>query len=230
MNELGRSQYGVRTALTIREFSRINDQEQRRFDKLLEENGKLFKHEESLAESLSGTLVAGSGPIPPNPCQILAKDGIVVVIGTVGFVATEFPHYVLTVDRVPVIKLEEVKPGVIAPVMDVRDKDGRIVARLEKNGYVIGNHLAVQRPHPSTLIVLDEYGDEAINIQFANEHVIKISGHVDYRGHDIELEKYLGGLTNFCVLRAPNLHNITGADINIHSEALLGSDPKAVQN
>jgi len=47
--------------------------------------------------------------------------------------------------------------------MDVKGEDGRLIARLNGNGFVINrnNYLEMQRPDRTRLIVYDQNGNEA---------------------------------------------------------------------
>jgi len=66
--------------------------------------------------------------------------------------------------------------------MDVRDPTGKIVARLDKSGCLIGSRLAIQRPDKSTLVVIDEYGVEALNIHYLNPSALSVNGYLNFNG------------------------------------------------
>ena len=188
---------------TMSEFSRVNEAEQKRFEALAKRDDALFNHEEKLAESFSGKIVAGSAPTPPNACGTNIPEGTVVVaIGTSAFKVTVFPHTVLVINGRPALELVRLNQDVIAPVLDVRGQDGRIVARFDEDGYVVGNHLAVKRPDSSTLSVIDEFGKEAINIKYPNKHIIVIKGSMNYNGKEVNLSRI--GLSNICLINRGN--------------------------
>jgi hypothetical protein len=66
--------------------------------------------------------------------------------------------------------------GNIALTGDVKGRDGRIIVRLDSRGYVI-NHsgfLEVNKDQHS-LRISDDYGDEALNLKYANRQVIEVS-------------------------------------------------------
>ena len=169
---------------TMQKFAQTNMAEQRRFSALVKQDKELFAHEEELAESFSGKLVAGSVPTPANGCDgsSIPPNALLVLLanGNTAY-GSRFPHSVFAVNGETLLKLVEISPGVIAPVMDIRGRDGKIIARFDESGFVIGNRLAVERPDASTLKVLDEYGDEAVSMHFLNPHAISISGFFFYR-------------------------------------------------
>jgi hypothetical protein len=176
-------------------FSRISTDEEKRFNALVDQNEKLFAHEEELAESYSGKLVADRLPTPANPCSRMPMLGAtpsaprptIVIFGDNATRFTRYPHVLLSVDDKPLIQFDQTSPGVVVPIMDVHGRDGRIIARFDKSGFVVGSRLAVIRPDKSTLIVIDDYGDEAVNIHYLNPEAITISGFMFYKGMEIPL-------------------------------------------
>ncbi|WP_114207850.1 hypothetical protein [Acidisarcina polymorpha] len=164
---------------TIDDLSQTNHQERRRFRALVTQNKKLFEHEEQLAESYSGRITAGKMVTPHNGCEGKAPPGSTLILypDYTGF-ADHFPYTVLEVNGRPQFQLKQVSPGVITPILDIRDADDKIIARFDENGFVVGRRLSVSRPNPSTLIVIDEYGNEAINISYFNDHAISLSRYI----------------------------------------------------
>jgi hypothetical protein len=193
---LSQQQFGA----TMKQFSQTNAKQQSQFNALVKKDEELSKHEEQLAESLSGKLVAGSLPTPANGCSDarVPPNALMVLLpnGNTAF-SNHFPHTVFKVNGETLLKLIELSPGVVAPVMDVRGRDGKIIARFDESGFLIGSRLAVKRPDPSTLSVLDEYGEEAINIHFLNPHAIAISGYFAYQGKEVPIS-LPPWMTNFC--------------------------------
>jgi hypothetical protein len=97
----------------------------------------------------------------------------------------EFPHTVLMTGEIKVLQLDRLPSGNLMPILDVIGQDGTILARFDRDGYVLGSHLVIKRPDKSTLIVVDKYGEEAIDIQYLNPHAIKISGHLFDKGQEV---------------------------------------------
>jgi hypothetical protein len=134
------------------------------FDGVLGKEQKLYEREEELAESYSGSLIAGNTPTPTNGCEKNLPPSATTIIfpNQNGSFTTSYPHTVLMVNGRPMLRLIEVSPGVITPLMDIRDPDGKIIVRFDGSGFVVGRRLSVQRPDLSTLVVDDEYGEQAL--------------------------------------------------------------------
>lgn len=193
---------------TMSEFSQTNKRENDRFKALVEQDKKLFHHEESLAESLSGVLVPGHYSTPSNPCSGQAPaSATFVFMGSNATYLTRFPYTVLAVNGKPVFQIDRHPSGLIFPIVDVRGKDGRIIARLDGDGYVIGNRLQVKRPDPSTLIVIDDYGETTVSVRILNKNSIEISGHLFYRDKELPLG-FASIFTESCISGGDTAENI----------------------
>jgi hypothetical protein len=68
--------------------------------------------------------------------------------------------------------------------VDIRSSDGKIIARLDGNGFVVNEHnsLAMKRVDLSSLIVEDEYGREVLNARYLNPHAFRLTGVLQYPG------------------------------------------------
>jgi hypothetical protein len=67
----------------------------------------------------------------------------------------------------------------IALYMDILGRDGKIIARFDETGRFIvspGHTLSMERKDKSSLEITDEFGDEVLNVHYANRQLIKISG------------------------------------------------------
>lgn len=74
--------------------------------------------------------------------------------------------------------------------------------RLDEGGFIVNrnNYLEMKRPNRSTLVVVDQYGTEVLNMRYINEKALKINGLLAYPGlGDIPLEPR--HLRNFCAYR-----------------------------
>lgn len=78
----------------------------------------------------------------------------------------------------PILVVERDSRGGIALDLDVRSKDGKIVARIKRNYFVLNgnNILTKRRPDRSTLIVTDQEGTEVLNVKYLNPHAINLLG------------------------------------------------------
>lgn len=78
----------------------------------------------------------------------------------------------------PVISLDALTDGSLVVIADIRDKDDKIIVRMDKNGFAINpnNYFSIKRPDKSTVIVLDQYGTEALRAHYSNPHSFRITG------------------------------------------------------
>ena len=83
----------------------------------------------------------------------------------------------LTLDRDP-------KNRGINVTMDVFGADEKIVVGIEKNEFTVNpnNYYRMKRPDKSTLVVLDQYKKEVLNIRYLNRRAIKLSALLYYPG------------------------------------------------
>jgi hypothetical protein len=75
----------------------------------------------------------------------------------------------------------------LAIYMDIHSKDGKIIARFDEKGKFIVNQenkLFMERPDKSSLRVVDEYGNEVLNVQYLNKELMKISGIIQLPGRE----------------------------------------------
>jgi hypothetical protein len=117
------------------------------------------------------------------------------MFGSNSTLVRDFPFYVLSSATLgPLITLKRSSDGLVVIVMDVKDKDGKVVVRLDDNGYVIGSRLLISRPDKSTLVVYDEYGQKAIEVHYLNEHVLVFGGYIYVRGQQYRFGAIGGGI------------------------------------
>ncbi len=202
---------------TTNQFDQINGGEQRRFDALID-------HEEKLAESLNGTLVPGNEPTPANNCpdEEIPPKSVRVFIGDAKVqnvnVVDRFPSVVLARARpgtaphipgiareevllggspsnsVPVVTLDRAVGGEVTVTLDMRYSDGKIIARMDQNGFVVNRNAILEvKKEKSRLQIFDEYGDEVLDIQYFNPQAIGVSGKGIGLGQT---------MTRFCAMRA----------------------------
>ena len=171
---------------TMKQFSATNRDESVRFNALVEEDKKLFAHEEDIAESLSGTLSPGNEPIPPDVKACGGENGegiregdIVLLYDDRKILITNQPLPLVVVgsrSKGPLLTLNRSPDGNIFPTGDVRGLDNKIIVRLNSQGYVV-NHsgfLEVTKDK-HTLTVVDDYGIEIFKVQYLNPRMISIS-------------------------------------------------------
>jgi len=75
----------------------------------------------------------------------------------------------------------------IALYMDILGRDGKIIARFDDRGKFIvspNQTLEMVRDDKSSLKIIDEFGDEVLNVRYANRQLIKISGIIRLPGRE----------------------------------------------
>jgi hypothetical protein len=167
---------------TVKLFIDAQQHEAREFRGVLAKQQQLYEHEEQVAESLNGQLIPANEKTPPNACPPVPSDGAIVMVGDLkaqnASVFSKFPHTIIVSERRgPVLVVDKTPSGSLALVLDLRSNDGKIIARIDKNGFVLNrnNYLEVKRDK-SSLIIIDEYGTEVLNIRYINSRAIAVSG------------------------------------------------------
>jgi hypothetical protein len=171
---------------TMSEFSQTNSREEKRFNALVGQDERLFAHEQQLAESLNGTLLPSNEPMPSVSCGVVPPRGALLLLGdgaqANALIINSFPHTVVGIMRsgspiIPVMSLDRSPNGALSVLLDVRSRDGKIIVRLNRDGFVVNrnNYLEMKRDR-SHLLVIDEYGSEVLRVQYRNPKVISVSG------------------------------------------------------
>jgi hypothetical protein len=161
---------------TMQEFSKNEDANQTRFD-------KLFDHEEQLSEAQTGILFPANEPTPANNCQLpLAPGAVLVMLGN------EEQHNAAVLLKLPGVVLDNSGAGIklsvvrgkgksIGILLDMRSSDGKLIARMNEEGYVINrnNTLEIKKDR-STLRVVDLYGENVLDVAYLNPTTISVKG------------------------------------------------------
>jgi hypothetical protein len=175
-------------AQTFREFLIQDKHENARFYELLGKQESLFKRQEELSKSLGGRLLPGNQPFT-HLCEA-PKGSVVVLYGDhMGSIVSTFPHLVVASRHLgPFISLDRSWDGSIRVLMDVRSEDRKIIVRLDEDGFVVNrsNSLEVKTDR-SSLSVIDEYGDEVLNIRYLNPREISVSGTLQFGKEKVSL-------------------------------------------
>ncbi len=155
-------------------------------------NNKVGNTYNTKADSLSGKLVPGHDPTPDNNCRKGSSDSVLVFLGQEdshnAVLVDQFPHTVLALgdpqrNLFPVLRLERLTNGELIVDLDIRSHDGKIITRLDKDGFVVNgnNVLKMQKdPQGHYLKVIDQYGKEALNIKYINRGAISLRGVLDF--------------------------------------------------
>lgn len=133
---------------------------------------------------LKGWLEPGNWATPANICggDGTAPKGVTMLfLGTHNVVheVNRFPHTVLLINGRQSLVLDKSTDGRIAPILDIKSPDGKIVVRMNNDdGFVVNpnNALEFRRPDVSSLIVIDQYGREVLNARYLNRQAFKLTG------------------------------------------------------
>ena len=135
-------------------------------------------------EALEDWLYPASDPDPPCSTMFpLPNNAIALYLGNSRLVAgkrVSMWSVINPQDRriaTPLLIVEH-DADRVALDLDVRGKDGKIIARIRRNYFVINqnNILTKKRPDRSTLIVTDQDGTEVLKVRYLNLHAIHLLG------------------------------------------------------
>jgi hypothetical protein len=166
-------------------------QDRSQFQTLLATQQALFDHEQALVESLSGKLVPASDPTPNTACGDMGSDDVLILLGDTNAAMTNnFPHAIMQVHGRDVISVDKDLGGTVVINMEIRGVDNKIIARLDRSGFVVNRNseLQVLRPDRSTLTVEDEYGTRVLYARFMNPRVIALRGIMRAQGLGIPID------------------------------------------
>ena len=107
--------------------------------------------------------------MPMTVCKGMGSDDVIVLLGESNAAMTNiFPHTIIRVRGHDVISVDKDSAGALVIDMEIRGVDNKIIARLNKSGFVVNRNseLQVLRPDASTLVVEDEYGTRALYVRF----------------------------------------------------------------
>jgi hypothetical protein len=170
------------------------------------------RHELSL---LRGWLYPAGDPLPStNACtKSLTKNGLLVFFSS-NFVGggDRFPHTVLRVKGKDVILLDRSPDGSVGISLDLFGRDGRIIAKIEKGRFTVNqnNILEMVRKDRSSLRIVDQTGNQVLNIRYFNPQAIWVDAAIHYPGYPYIITLHGSGL------EATNCAYNSGlADVNI---------------
>lgn len=139
-------------------------------------------HERKIEYQLTlwkGRLEPDSLPTPDNACSGFNKNTsqfMTLLLGDDAAYADQFPHTVIMVRGKDELVLDKDGEGRIAVTVNIFDKDGRVVAFFERGEFQVNqsNVSAISRPDLHTLIVTDEYKNEALYVHYLNKNTLHI--------------------------------------------------------
>jgi hypothetical protein len=152
-----------------------------KFGDVFRKEQELFDHEEELAEALRGKLTPGNDPTPANYCDPPQVGDVVVMFGNEEqhntALVSRFPHIVLeSRAHGPVVTLDR-DGALVAVVLDMKSADGKIIARLNSNGWVVNrNNVLSANKDAHGLEILDEFGADVLSVRYLNPQAISVKG------------------------------------------------------
>jgi hypothetical protein len=182
-----------RFATTIRTIVESQREDKRQFASLLKQQQALFEHEDALAAALNGKLVPANDPIPDTYCRSpLPSNSVLVMIGDESqhnaSLVSRFPHTVYANEFGPVVSIDRSTDGSIAVLLDIRTSDKKLVARLNRDGFVVNRNNYLEMKHDkSTLQIIDEYGDEVLYVRYNNGQTISVRGVLHYADRTVTI-------------------------------------------
>ena len=124
----------------------------------------------------SGVLSPGTKQLPEGRVHI-PQGAIAIFLGNSVAYTTSFPHTVIEVGGDPALVIDKTEAG-IAVFAKMFSEDGRIVAELKENQFHVNpnNYFRIERPNDHSLVVYDQRGRQALNVEFLNPFAIKLLG------------------------------------------------------
>ncbi len=127
----------------------------------------------------SGVLLANKKPTPQEfMCTAnTSPSDMTLIYGNNVSITDNFPHPVIKVGDQTLLTIGKKGKG-ITVTGKLFSRDNRILAELKDNKFFINpnNYFRLERPDEHTLVVYDQQGDEALNVEFINPSVIKVFG------------------------------------------------------
>jgi hypothetical protein len=185
-------------------------QQNQEFNAILTKQQQLFEEQQGFAEFLTGKLLPASDPTPTNSCRTVGPDDVFVALGTNSniAVANRFPTTILEIHGHSVVSIDRSLAGSLILSIDMRDINSKIIAKLDKNGFVVSKNyeLYALRPDRSTIIIEDGFGKEVVKARFINPKAFAIEGVVQYQDKSFPLD--LTGFYGSCFAHGSTIISI----------------------
>lgn len=129
-------------------------------------------------------LTPGNLPQPPGPSfsQVPLEErpkatDYLVYFGTNVSWFNGFPHTILQLSGVPMLTIDKDKSGnVFIKTLKVFDKNGKIITRVEDNGFWVTGSSRKVRPNKSVLQVFDDEDRQVLSLTLLNRRCIELEG------------------------------------------------------
>ena len=130
-------------------------------------------------------LVAGNEPMPTSvPCVKPAQDKLVVFLGD-KFAVTpvaDFPHTVISMGRdrqskpLPVLVIDKNDRGISIKKLLLYGERGTTITSIDDDAPWHNSNFRVTKVNPHRLIARDEQDQEILDLEFLNQHAIRLTG------------------------------------------------------
>lgn len=137
---------------------------------------------------LHGRLLPSDEVTPPNSCSDLGVgttgDGVLVLMGFATSYVDSFPHTVISVDEQPRLVVNRDADKSVWLALDILGADNKVIAELGRDGFHVREHsyFKFSRNDRSSLEIIDEYGQEVLNVRYVNPRAIWINAVLRYPG------------------------------------------------
>jgi hypothetical protein len=132
---------------------------------------------------LSGVILPGNKPTPHvSPCiPDIPKGSIILIYGDSVSYTNDFPHTVIQSGDQPLLVIGE-KNGGATISGRFFSADSKIVAEIKDNHFFVNpnNYFRIERPNKHVLIVYDQQGHQALNVEYLNPSTIKLLGRFNF--------------------------------------------------
>jgi hypothetical protein len=148
-----------------------------------------FRTEERWRHELEANpagLIARPGPATPSPC---GPEYVTIVLGTMAESVRQLPITPIKVRGKKLLVLDKDFKGDVNVTFDLKDRNGNLLARADRNVITIPPQHAflVPRHDLYSLGIWDERGNPVLNIDYADKNTIKITGEFDAEEHHISI-------------------------------------------
>jgi hypothetical protein len=135
-------------------------------------------------ERMKDVLLPAADPTPEIPahCRRIPEGALLVFYGDSLSFATRFPFHLFSVNGLSLLSIDKRPDGALSINALVKARDGRVIASISDNEFVINKNsiLDFSRPDRSTLLIRDEHGDAALRLRFLNTHSVMFTGILRY--------------------------------------------------
>lgn len=160
---------------------------------------------------------------PPDRCG--GAGDIAVFLGSNVFHAWKFPFPILAFNGTPILSIDAFDESGMEISADIKGRDGRIVARITQNEFVLNdnNLLRKTRPDHHTLLVEDQFGETVLDFRFATPSTVVIRGIFrDGSGREFQINE-----SDIVIM--PNDIRLRGLCFERRAAALnIGRDPNGI--